>query len=103
MELFGLSSYLSISFFMFAAGLFAAASKRNVIGIFMGIELILNAAALNFAAMSRLAAGTLDGQVVSLFIIVLAAAEAAIAMALMLAVYKRYRDINADNLESLKC
>jgi len=101
-DIVSLPSYLAVSFFMFAAGLFTVVSRRSIIGIFMGIELILNAAALNFAAMSRLAAGTLDGQIVSLFVIVLAAAEAAIAMALMLAVYKRYRDINADNLTNLK-
>lgn len=102
MELVSLQGYLAISFFMFAAGLLTVAGKRNIIGIFMGVELMLNAAALNFAAASRFAAGTLDGQVVSLFIIVLAAAEAAIAMALMLAVYKRFRDINADRLTTLK-
>lgn len=102
MDIVSLPSYLAVSFFMLSAGLFTVASRRNIIGIFMGIELILNAAALNFAALSRLAAGTLDGQVVSLFVILLAAAEAAIAMALMLAVYKRYRDINADNLTNLK-
>lgn len=102
MDIVSLPSYLAVSFFMFATGLFTVASRRNIIGIFMGIELILNAAALNFAAMSRLAVGTLDGQIVALFVIVLAAAEAAIAMALMLAVYKRYRDINADNLTNMK-
>lgn len=102
MDIVSLPSYLAVSFFMFAAGLFTVASRRNIIGIFMGIELILNAAALNFAAMSRMAVGTLDGQIVALFVIVLAAAEAAIAMALMLAVYKRYRDINADNLTNMR-
>lgn len=102
MELTGITSYLIISFILFLAGLLTAASKRNIIGIFMGIELILNSAALNFAAFSKLTARSLDGQLVSLFVIVLAATEAAIALALLLAIYKRYRDINADNLTTLR-
>jgi NADH-quinone oxidoreductase subunit K len=102
MELTGITSYLIISFILFLAGLLTVVSKRNIIGIFMGIELMLNSAALNFAAFSRLTARNLKGQIVSLFIIVLAAAEAAIALALLLAIYKRYRDINADNLTTLK-
>ena len=102
MELTGITSYLIISFILFLAGVLTVASKRNIIGIFMGIELILNSAALNFAAFSKLTAQNLEGQIVSLFVIVLAAAEAAIALALLLAVYKRYRDISADNLTTLK-
>lgn len=97
-----IQSYLIISFILFISGFITVASKRNIIGIFMGIELILNSAAINFAAFSRLTAGKLEGQMVSLFIIVLAAAEAAIALALLLAVYKRYRDINADSLTTLR-
>ena len=102
MEIIGIQSYLVIGQILFAAGLLTAVSKRNIIGIFMGIELILNSAAINFAAFSRFTALSLEGQVFSMFIIVLAAAEAAIALALLLAIYKRYRDINADNLTTLK-
>ncbi len=102
MELTGITSYLIIGFILFLAGVLTVASKRNIIGIFMGIELILNSAALNFAAFSKLTAQNLEGQMVSLFVIVLAAAEAAIALALLLAVYKRYRDISAENLTTLK-
>jgi NADH-quinone oxidoreductase subunit K len=102
MELTGITTYLAISIVLFLAGLLTVVSKKNIIGIFMGIELILNSAALNFAAFSRLTARNLEGQMVSLFVIVLAAAEAAIALALLLAIYKRYRDINADNLTTLK-
>ncbi len=102
MELTGITSYLVIGFILFLAGVLTVASKRNIIGIFMGIELILNSAALNFAAFSKLTAQNLEGQMVSLFVIVLAAAEAAIALALLLAVYKRYRDISAENLTTLK-
>lgn len=102
MELTGITTYIVISLILFLSGLLTAVSKKNIIGIFMGIELILNSAALNFAAFSRLTARNLEGQMVSVFVIVLAAAEAAIALALLLAIYKRYRDINADNLTTLK-
>jgi len=95
-------SYLAVSLVLFATGVFTTISRRNIIGIFMGIELILNSAALNFAAFSRFAAHDLEGQVVSIFIIVLAAAEAAIALALLLAVYKKYNDIDADDLRVLQ-
>ncbi len=101
-ELTGITSYIIISLILFLSGLLTVVSKKNIIGIFMGIELILNSAALNFAAFSRLTVHSIEGQIVSLFIIVLAAAEAAIALALLLAIYKRYRDINADNLTTLK-
>ncbi|MDH4161763.1 MAG: NADH-quinone oxidoreductase subunit NuoK [Nitrospirota bacterium] len=102
MELTGITSYIIISLILFLAGLLTVVSKKSIIGIFLGIELILNSAALNFAAFSRLTARNLEGQMVSMFVIVLAAAEAAIALALLLAIYKRYRDINADNLTTLK-
>ena len=102
MEFHGITSFLIISCILFLSGILTVASKRNIIGIFMGIELILNSAALNFAAFSRLMSRNLEGQMVSLFVIVLAAAEAAIALALLLAIYKRHRDINADNLTTLK-
>ncbi len=102
MEVTGITSYIAISLILFLCGILTVVAKKNIIGIFMGIELILNSAALNFAAFSRLTARNLEGQMVSVFVIVLAAAEAAIALALLLAIYKRYRDINADNLTTLK-
>jgi NADH-quinone oxidoreductase subunit K len=102
MALTGITGFLVISFILFLGGLLTVISKKNIIGIFMGIELILNSAALNFAAFSRLTARNLEGQMVSVFVIVMAAAEAAIALALLLSIYKRYRDINADNLTTLK-
>ncbi len=102
MDLVTINSYLIISALLFLAGALTVVSKRNIIGIFMGIELILNSAAINFAAFGKLTSQNIEGQMVSLFVIVLAAAEAAIALALLLAIYKRYRDINADNLTSLK-
>ncbi len=102
MSIISLHSFLVVSLILFLTGLFTAVSRKNIIGIFMGIELILNSAALNFAAFSRFSAHNLEGQLFSVFIIVLAAAEAAIALALLLAVYKRYSDIDADKLNKLR-
>jgi len=102
MKLIGIESFLIIGLILFLAGLFTAISRKNIIGIFMGIELILNASALNFAAFSRFSARSLEGQLFSIFIIVLAAAEAAIALALLLAIYRRHGDIDAERLDRMK-
>lgn len=102
MGLIGIQSYLAISLLMFFAGLYTAIARQNIIGIFMGIELILNAAALNFAAFGKFSAVNLEGQIFSVFIIVLAAAEAAIALALLLSIYRRYKDINAETMNKLR-
>jgi NADH-quinone oxidoreductase subunit K len=102
MGIITIESYLIISLFLFLLGLFTAISRKNIISIFMGIELILNSSALNFAAFSRFSAHNLEGQLFSIFIIVVAAAEAAIALALMLSIYRWFGDINAEKLDSLK-
>lgn len=103
----GLQHYLILSAMLASLGIIAMVSRRNAISILMGIELILNAASLNFVAFSRFgvgAAGTpiLGGQVFGIFIIVLAAAEAAIALAIIIAIYHYRSSINADELNSLK-
>ena len=78
-------------------------SRRNAVGILMGVELILNAAGLNFVAFARFGHGNhLDGQVFTLFIIVLAAAEAAIALALVLAVFQTHRTIELDEVDEMQ-
>ncbi len=102
MGIITIQSYLIISLFLFLMGIFTTISRKNIIGIFMGIELILNSSALNFAAFSRFSAHNLEGQLFSIFIIVVAAAETAIALALMLSIYRRFGDIDADKLDSLK-
>jgi NADH-quinone oxidoreductase subunit K len=102
MGIITLQSFLIVSLILFLTGLYTIVSRKNIIGIFMGIELILNSSALNFASYSRFSKGGLEGQVFSIFIIVLAAAEAAVALALLLAIFKRQRDINADKLNILK-
>ena len=103
----GLQHYLFVSAALASLGVIAMVSRRNAVSILMGIELILNAAALNFVAFSRFGVSTphnpvLSGQVFSIFIIVLAAAEAAIALAIIIAIYHARSHIEADKLQELK-
>ncbi len=87
---------------MFVCGVVCMATKRNAIGVLMGVELVLNGANLNFVAFARYTALGLDGQVISLFVIVLAAAEAAIALAIALNFYNNHLTIDVDKGDDLK-
>ena len=102
----GLQHYLILSAALAALGMIAMVSRRNAITILMGIELLLNAAAINFVAFSRYgpSGGTpqFGGQVFGIFVIVLAAAEAAIALAIIIAIYHHRSSINADELQSMQ-
>lgn len=100
-----LTAYLIASAALFCLGLVMFVSKRNSIAILMGVELIMNAAALNFMAFSFYspsASRALDGQIFAIFIILLAAAEAVVALAIAIAVYKKYKHVQADQLSSLE-
>ena len=77
-----LNHYLFVGAVLFVCGVVCMATKRNGIGVLMGVELVLNGANVNFVAFSRYTPLGLDGQVISLFVIVLAAAEAAVALAI---------------------
>ena len=94
--------YLAISFFLFMAGLFVVLSRKNVIAILLGMELILNAAALNFVAYNRFGPTHLDGHIMSLFIIVVAAAEAAVGLAVVIRFYQIKESIHIDDATELK-
>ena len=103
----GLKAFLVLSAFMFSAGVACMLIRRNVIQILMGLELILNAAALNFAAFNHFGIGmdhpaALSGQIMSIFIIVLAAAEAVVALALILAIGRLFKKIDVNELKELK-
>jgi len=103
----GLPHYLFVSSLLAALGIIAITTRRNAVAILMGIELLLNAAALNFIAFSHYIvpagpSGALDGQLFAIFIIVLAAAEATVALAIIIAIYHRLRSINADELVQMK-
>jgi len=98
----GLPHFLTVGAILFALGLFAVMSRRNAIGILMGVELMLNASNINFVAFSRYVDHAVDGQIMAAFVIVLAAAEAAVALAIVLAMYRNFGTANADVVQSLK-
>ena len=98
----GLIHFLILSGLLFSLGLFAVLTRRNAIMVLMGIELMLNAANINFIAFSRYVTTTLDGHVVAVFVIILAAAEAAIALAIVLNVYQNFNTVNVDEINQLK-
>lgn len=98
----GLYHYLVVSAILFSFGLFAVITRRNAIAVLLGVELILNSANLNFVAFSRYGIFSMDGQLFALFIIILAAAEAAVALAIVLNIYNNFSSINVDEADSLR-
>tara|TARA_Y100001968_G_C19119730_1_gene601414 strand:- start:107 stop:418 length:312 start_codon:yes stop_codon:yes gene_type:complete len=98
-----LSTYLIISAILFSLGIYGVMTRRNAVAILMGIELILNSANLNFVAFNRFSGmERLEGQVFSIFVIVLAAAEAAIALAIIINLYKNLNTVDVDEADTLK-
>lgn len=108
----GLPHFLSISAILFALGLFCVVRRRNAVMLLMGIELVLNAANINFVAFSRFyvasaggnhgIGGQMGGQMAAIFVIVLAACEAAVALAIVLNIYKRFNSISVDEVDMLR-
>jgi NADH-quinone oxidoreductase subunit K len=98
----GLSHYLIISAALFSLGIMCVLTRKNAVNVLMGIELILNSANLNLVAFSKFSAGNIEGQVFSIFIIVVAAAEAAVALAIVLAMYRLIKSVNLDRADTLK-
>ena len=97
-----LTNYLFIAAVLFSLGVFGVITRRNGIAVLMGVELILNAANLNFVAFSRFGGMNLDGHIFGLFVIVLAAAEAAVALAIIINIYNNLNTINVDDASSMK-
>ena len=99
----GLTPFLLLSAFLFACGVTCVAIKRNAVGILMGVELILNAANVNLVAFARFnPAFRLEGQVFALMVVVLAAAEAAVALAIILNFYNNHATVDVDEAKQLK-
>lgn len=98
--------YLIVGAVLFVAGVVCMATKRNALGVLMGIELVLNGANVNFIAFGssylRERNLGLDGQLMALFVIVLAAAEAAVALAIALNFYNNHASIDVDRAEELR-
>jgi NADH-quinone oxidoreductase subunit K len=91
-----------VSAALFSIGLFAVLAKRNAIMILIGIEFMLNAAILNFVAFSKYDKSASAGQVFAIFSIVLAAAAVAVALAIILNVYKHYKTIDPTRIDQLR-
>ena len=103
---YSLQSFLIVSALLFCLGMFTVLTRRNAIGVLMGIELILNGAGLNFVAFSRFlqpsqTVSLISGQVFTLFIIAIAAAEVAVALAIVLALYSRTKTIDVEDFKQL--
>ncbi len=105
----GVSHYLVVGAIMFVCGVICMATKRNALGVLMGIELVLNGANLNFVAFGSEylqkhpeMSLKLDGQTIALFVIVLAAAEAAVALAITLNFYNNHATVDVDEADELR-
>jgi NAD(P)H-quinone oxidoreductase subunit 4L len=99
-----LEHVLVVAALLFSIGLFIALSRRNAIGILMGIELMLNSINLNLIGFARFVESPrpIDGQVFAVFVITIAAAEAAVALALAVSIYRLRQSVDVDKLDLLK-
>jgi len=98
----GLGHYTAVSGLLFALGLYTLITRRNAVAVLMGVELILNAGLVNLVAFSRFSGGSIDGQIFALFGIVLAAAEAVVALAIVLQLFRAFRSVDASETRELK-
>jgi len=100
------SHYLFVGAVLFVTGVLCMITKRNALGVLMGVELVLNGANINFVAFGskflRAESLGLDGQLIALFVIILAAGEAAVALAIALNFYNNYTTIDVDRADDLK-
>jgi NAD(P)H-quinone oxidoreductase subunit 4L len=106
-EPIGVSHYLAVGAVLFVCGAVCMATKRNALGVLMGIELVLNGANINFVAfgseyLQKNSELAIDGHVIALFVIVLAAAEAAVALAITLNFYNNYETVDVDRADELR-
>jgi NADH-quinone oxidoreductase subunit K len=97
----GLHHFLILAAILFTLGLIAVITKRNAVTVLMGVELIINAANINFIAFARYLDHDLGGQVFGIFTIIIAAAGAAVALAIVLNIYQRMQSVDLDEADSL--
>jgi NADH:ubiquinone oxidoreductase subunit K len=100
----GIEHVLIVGALLFSIGLFVALSRRNAVGVLMGVELMLNSVNLNLVGFARFVESPrpIDGQVFAVFVVTVAAAEAAVALALAVSVYRLRQTIDVDRLNILK-
>ncbi|HSM91890.1 MAG TPA: NADH-quinone oxidoreductase subunit NuoK [Anaeromyxobacteraceae bacterium] len=97
-----LPHFLVVGALLFALGLVTVSTRRNAVGVLMGVELLLNAANVNFVAFNRYVIGDVSGQVFGLFVIVLAAAEAAVGLAIVLAIFQTFKTIDVREADLMR-
>jgi NADH-quinone oxidoreductase subunit K len=98
-----LSWYLIVAAVLFCIGIYGVLARRNAVGVLMGVELMLNAVNINLVAFWRyLNPADVAGQAFALFVLVVAAAEAVVGLALIISVYRNRADIDAENINILK-
>ncbi len=98
----GLTAYLVLGALLFSLGLYAIITRKHAILVLMGLELVLNSANINFLAFSKFGGMNIDGQIAAIFVIILAAAEAAVALAIILNIYQNFKNVNIDEINELK-
>jgi len=97
-----LQHYLLLSAALFSLGIFGVLTRKNAVNVLMGIELILNSANINLIAFSRDSSHGLDGQMFAVFVIVVAAAEVAVALAIVLNMYRLLKTVSLDRADTLR-
>lgn len=97
-----LHNYLLVASALFSMGLFAVMTRRNAVAVLMGVELILNSANINFIAFAKFGGMNFSGHVFALFVIIMAAAEAAVALAIIINLLNNMNSINVDEAHQLK-
>ncbi|MCA1032088.1 NADH-quinone oxidoreductase subunit NuoK [Bacillus timonensis] len=98
-----LSAYLVLALILFCIGLYGALSKRNTVIVLISIELMLNAVNINLVAFSKYGVNpNITGQIFTLFAIAIAAAEAAVGLAILIALYRNRKTVNIDEMDSMK-
>lgn len=97
-----LNTYLFIASILFSLGMFGVITRRNGVAVLMGIELILNSANLNFLAFAKFGGMNMSGHIFALFVIIMAAAEAAVALAIIINIFNNYKSINVDEVRELR-
>ncbi len=105
MMLNNLNYFLTLSALVFCIGVYGVLTRRNAVAVLMGIELMLNAANINLVAFNRfipMAQNSLAGQIFAIFIITIAAAEAVVGLAVIIALYRNFRHINLDEVNFLR-
>ncbi len=98
----GLPHFLILGAILFCLGLYGIVTRKNAVLVLMGVELVLNAANINFIAFTKYGGVTLAGQAVAIFVIILAACEAAVALAIVINIFKVFNTVNVDEIDALR-